>query len=807
MSRTIETIIRLSSENEYRASLKNVGSDLKVLKSELDTVTSEFRNNANSMEALTAKGDVLKQMYDKQQEKLGLLNGALEKTRARHAEESENVARLKEQYEAAQKALAEYGDEVDKSDQGYQDAQKAVKQYHDELSKATAKLDSTGAAINKYTTQANRAQIELNKLDDEVQENNRLMDEARSSADGCARSIDRYGKAVADAADEMEDANNGASGFGDFLKADLISEGAQAIVEGLREVVEETREYRKIMGSLNESSVQAGYSATETAEAYTRLFSVLADDQSAATTAANLQALQLPQEQLMELINGTIGGWAKYGDSIPIDGLAEAINHTAKLGEVQGTFADILEWSGVSVDSFNARLSTCKTMEERVQLIMEEMTRQNLPAMGNAWQQNNKTIVESNEANAKLQAQMARLAETIEPLFTAMTNGAAWALEKVNDLVDGIKAAPGVFDLMAASTAIASGDFTYMAEQSMALYDAITDTGEAVEEYNEVLEETPKKHDAVDKSIIESKKQLSALRDAYSSARDSARDSIDQQVGLFDKISQKCQMSTQDMINNLKSQRQAFTDYADNIEKAMARGIDAGLVKKLSDGSVESMQILAQLVNATDEEISALNAEFQGVEQAKDYLADGMAAVSQECLNALVEMGALTEEEAYQMGQDLIDGLTSGVKSKKAEYVSTVEDVARSGNEKYREVNLIASPSRRYREYARYDVEGLIVEYKASKPKLQQATEELANAGYQGMIRSKQASIPTLSSAPSGGAAVMDSRIYGLLQQLLTAVQAGKVLYLDKRTMIGSTVADYDRALGQQQILTERGAV
>lgn len=477
------------------------------------------------------------------------------------------------------------------------------------------------------------------------------------------------------------------------------------------------------------------------------------------------------------------------------------------MGEVQGTFADILEWSGVSVDSFNARLATCKTIEERVQLIMEEMTRQNLPAMGNAWQQNNKTIVESNEANAKLQAQMARLAETIEPLFTAMTNGAAWALEKVNDLVDGIKAAPGVFDLMAASTAIASGDFTYMAEQSMALYDAITDTGEAVEEFNEVLEETPKKHDAVDKSIIESKKQLSALRDAYSSARDSARDSIDQQVGLFDKISQKCQMSTQDMINNLKSQRQAFTDYADNIEKAMARGIDAGLVQKLSDGSVESMQILAQLVKSTDEQIEALNAEFRGVEQAKDSVADGMAAVSQEYLNALVEMGALTEEEAYQMGQDLIDGLTSGVKSKKAEYVSTVEDVARSGNKKYREVNLIASPSRRYREYARYDVEGLIVEYKASKPKLQQATEELANAGYQGMIRSKQASIPTLSSAPSGGAAVMDSRIYGLLQQLLTAVQAGKVLYLDKRTMIGSTVADYDRALGQQQILTERGAV
>lgn len=807
MSRTIETIIKVGGEKEYKAALQGINSELKVHKSELDAAVSQYRNNANSMEALSAKGQALSKMQSDLNDKVNLLNASIAKASERKAAEEQAVADLTQQYEAAKKALADYGDEVDQADEGYQAAQAAVRQYHDELSKAQAKLDATSKSINTYSTQLNRTQIELNKMEDAVAENNRLMDEARSSADGCARSIDRYGKAVADAADEMEDASDGASNFGDFLKADLISEGAQAIVEGLKEVVEETREYRKIMGSLNESSAQAGYSAAETTEAYTRLFSVLADDQSAATTAANLQALQLPQKQLMELINGTIGGWAKYGDSIPIDGLAEAINHTAKLGEVQGTFADILEWSGVSVDGFNQRLSTCKTMEERVQLIMEEMTRQNLPAMGDAWRQNNEALVESNEANAKLQAQMARLAETIEPLFTAMTNGAAWALEKVNDLIEGVKEVPGAFDPMALAAATASGDFSELAEQSMALYDAMNETTEATEEYNEVLEETPRKHVAIDARIIESKKQLNALRDAYASARDSARDSIDQQVGLFDKISQKCEMSTQDMIESLKSQRQAFTDYADNIEKAMERGIDAGLVQKLSDGSVESMQILAQLVNATDEEIAALNAEFQGVEQAKDYLADGMASVSDELLDILIEMGATSKAEAYRMGQGIGDGLAQGVRDRQSSYENALEDTARAGQRKYKETNLQASPSKRYRQFAQHDVEGLIVEYKASKPRLQQATEELANAGYQGMIRSKRASIPTLSSVPTGGAAVMDSRIYGLLQQLLTAVQAGKVIYLDKRTMIGSTVADYDRALGQQQILTERGAV
>ena len=61
------------------------------------------------------------------------------------------------------------------------------------------------------------------------------------------------------------------------------------------------------------------------------------------------------QEQLNELVNGPIGGWAKYGDSIPIDGLAEAINETVKAGKVTGTFADILNWAGTSEDGFNEK--------------------------------------------------------------------------------------------------------------------------------------------------------------------------------------------------------------------------------------------------------------------------------------------------------------------------------------------------------------------------------------------------------------------------------------------------------------------
>ena len=73
-----------------------------------------------------------------------------------------------------------------------------------------------------------------------------------------------------------------------------IRDRASSIVS----LVESTKEYNKIMGTLEVSSQKAGYSAEQTQQTYTQLYGVLGDNQSAATAAANLQALKLSQEQL-----------------------------------------------------------------------------------------------------------------------------------------------------------------------------------------------------------------------------------------------------------------------------------------------------------------------------------------------------------------------------------------------------------------------------------------------------------------------------------------------------------------------------
>lgn len=335
------------------------------------------------------------------------------------------------------------------------------------LRAAKDKADSdmaNGTQVNERAYRELERQIEANEitLRNTRQEADKTASAIRDIEDDSLRDVK---KAADNAKDSLEGAKNEAADFGDILKAELISEAAGNIVESLKGVAEETKEYRTIMGSLEVSSEKAGYTADQTKEAYRELFGVLADDQSAATTLANLQALELSQGDLLTLIQSTIGGWATYGDSIPIDSLAEAINETVKAGEVTGTFADILNWGaqegetyGVKMreataeneawnqsvadaktaeDFFNLALQQCSTEAERANLVMQVMAEQGLTAAGEKWKENNATLVEANQANADLQDQMALLGEKLEPLATKLTNLVTEALEWFNSLDEG----------------------------------------------------------------------------------------------------------------------------------------------------------------------------------------------------------------------------------------------------------------------------------------------------------------------------------------------------------------------------------
>ena len=219
--------------------------------------------------------------------------------------------------------------------------------------------------------------------------------------------------------------------------AGAVTAGLHAVTGAITEVVDASVEYRKVMGTLEVSSQAAGYSSEQTAETFERLYAVLGDTQAAATTTANLQAIGLSQEALVSITDAAIGAWSRYGDSIPIDGLAEAINETIQAGKVTGIFADVLNWAGTSEDAFNEKLGAASSTTERANLVLQELAHQGLAEAGQAWLSINEDIVAANDSQRRFEEAQAELGESLSPLRDKLRDISASGMMFLADMIDG----------------------------------------------------------------------------------------------------------------------------------------------------------------------------------------------------------------------------------------------------------------------------------------------------------------------------------------------------------------------------------
>lgn len=206
--------------------------------------------------------------------------------------------------------------------------------------------------------------------------------------------------------------------------------------------VESTREYRAEMGLLESAFLTVGHSTEEAKQTYSDLNAVLGDSGRAVEASQHLALIADNEKELTELTDILTGVYSRYGESLPLEGLAEGINHTASLGEVQGSLADALEWADVSVEDFNKQLAECSDEEERQQLIVDTL---NGLYKDNAeqYKETNKEVMDANRANERLADVMAEIGRIGEPIVSKLKNAFADFAEKavpvVEDVVNGIR--------------------------------------------------------------------------------------------------------------------------------------------------------------------------------------------------------------------------------------------------------------------------------------------------------------------------------------------------------------------------------
>lgn len=367
--------------SELRAAMQEAGRQVRLANSEFKAATAGMDDWSKSADGISSKLKQLNSVLDAQEDML---------------------ANLKKQYELTAKEQGENS--------------KGAQELLIKINNQKAAISKTNAEIKKW-------------------ENS--LEQVTSEEKDAEKATEQLDKALDDLDDTAQSLGDGFTVFKGVV-ADLVANGIRNLISGFADLAENSLEYQTNMGKLNTAFETNGHTAETAANAYKDLNSVLGDSDVSVEAANHLAKLTDNEKDLAKWTGDILPGvFATFGDSLPIEGLTEAANETAKVGQVTGPLADALNWAGISEDKFNESLEKCNSEQERQKLIMETLAKTYGEASEH-YKETNADIIAQNKASDDLAQSYATLGAKATPIITALKQGFADLLGAALGMTEGV---------------------------------------------------------------------------------------------------------------------------------------------------------------------------------------------------------------------------------------------------------------------------------------------------------------------------------------------------------------------------------
>lgn len=257
--KTVGIKLSVGGEKEYTQSFSNAVKQTKLLQTETKSLSQEFQGSANSMEALQKKQENLVKLQESFKQKLEAANTGLSNARKEYTKQAEAVETLRKKLDQAEKSLKEMKDSGQEGTEAYSNQQRAIEELNTALQKQTQNMLTAEGRVTDWNKKVISSEADVRKNSKAIEENGRYLDEAKNSADGCAVSIDEFGKKAKDAGQDLEEAGKQGSTFADVLKANITGD---AIVAGVQMVADKAKEAAEYVVEIG-SAFEAGMSEAE----------------------------------------------------------------------------------------------------------------------------------------------------------------------------------------------------------------------------------------------------------------------------------------------------------------------------------------------------------------------------------------------------------------------------------------------------------------------------------------------------------------------------------------------------------------
>lgn len=498
------------------------------------------------------------------------------------------------------------------------------------------------------------------------------------------------------------------SGFLSAAKG--ISAGVTALIgAGVGKAISEAEERVGRMANLQVAATDSGTNIDDATAAYKRLYGQLGEvDRSVETTNNLLGFADGNMELLKESTDAVVGAFARWPDSVSIEGLAESMNESARTATIVGSTADVLNWAARSAeewsaslsgnveaqtafndaieqgatveDAFNAALAAAGDETDRAAILADALS-DAYGELGRQYEELNKPLSDYRNAQDDLNQAFSDAGEALMPFATMMLGTFTPAIQGAADVIGEF--APAVQD------AFSSGNF---AAAGQGIGNMVSDlAGMIVEAVPEFVSAGVELAGGIAVGIVE------GLPDLIVSVVDAVTQAIPQLIesaftvvqaiveslpqiiqAIVDAIPQIVQMIADALPNSIEALVNGFVQLFLAFVQAIPQIIEAitphipTLVQALATAIIENLPTILQAA------IQLFMAIASAIIQATPDILANLGALLMEIIGKLPEFANQMAEGAKRAAQDFADGLINDLKSLPGKVAAKGAEIAQS---------------------------------------------------------------------------------------------------------------------------------
>ena len=719
----------------------------------------------------------------------------------------------------------------------------------DAVENTSKKLETLKEAERQVQAQFERGEVsadQVRALQREIVDTEQKLNAYKNAAKETAEAIDDLGKKSGQTAQETADLKNK---LADVAGAGLKGIGAAvgAAATALTAAAETTRDYRMEMGKLDTAFTDNGFSSQVATGAYKELVGVLGEYDQSVEAANHLAKLTSNEKELATWTGDILPGvFATFGDSLPIEGLTEAANETAKVGQVTGPLADALNWAGISEDKFNESLAKCTTEQERQKLIMETLS----GVYGEAsakYRETNADVIAANQANDAWTASLAQVGAAVEPVLTSVKNMGAELLTNMVPAIQAILNNLPAIGVALAGTAAAFAAFKLSAMAATAATQGMTLAQKAAAAaqaaLNVVMSANP-----IGIVIL----AITALVAAFMLLWNNSESFREFWINLWEKIKtaalnaadnlkqlpEKIYNSIKDAVNRVQKwgsdlvnrAKTAATNMLNNVVNTLknipSRVYNAisGAIQRVTSWGSDMVSrantaasnflsgVASTLANIPGRVTSSISGAISAVVNWGSNMVSKAKSAMSNLVSGVVSTLSDLPSKFTSMGRNIIQGMINGITGMVGSLYSSIKNALSGLVNKAKNALGINSPSRVFADEVGAGIpEGIAMGIEDHMDDPVKAVQHVNS----GMLRAAGGEVGgiqlerrlTQTAAASAPASILGSGVAEKLDRILAAIEKGQILTIDGNALVGATAGRYDHTLGQRRALAARGAL